>query len=113
MMAERVKKAGGRTTCRRVGTGTRTEQGSSEPPLRPSQCRAYMRRTLAREFRAIVDGFIEEAKTGSCQHVKLATELMKPVTKKSTGSKDGGKGMVQELLERLEREEQLRGSGKL
>lgn len=47
-------------------------------PLRPGQCRAYMRRTLAHEFRGIVDGFVKGARSGSCQHVKLATELLEP-----------------------------------
>lgn len=70
------KAATGRTACR-----TRTaakEVTAEEKPLQPSQCRAYMRSTLAREFRGIVDGFVEGAKSGSCQHVKLATELLEP-----------------------------------
>ncbi len=62
-----------------------------------------MRQVLAREFRGIVEGFVEGAKSGSCQHVKLVTELMRPVTK----TKVRGRGRVEELLKQLERE----GSG--
>ena len=49
--------------------------------MRPSECRSHMRRTLAKEFQGIVDGFVEAAKKGSCPHVKLATELLKPIRK--------------------------------
>ena len=73
-----------------------------ERPLRPSQCREYMRQTLAREFRGIVQGFVEGAKTGSCQHVKLAAELMERPAR--TGTRN--RGTVQQLLEKLEREAQ-------
>ena len=31
-----------------------------------------------RDFPGIVGGFIEGAKSGSCQHVKLATEFLEP-----------------------------------
>ena len=58
-------------------------EGKTESkPLRPAQCRAYMRRTLAREFQGIVEGFIKGAKSGSCPHVKLATELLEPPPRK-------------------------------
>lgn len=77
----------------------------TERPLRPGQCRAYMRRELAREFPGIVAGFIEGAKAGSCQHVKLATELMKAESK----AKVSGRRRVQEILEKLERESASRG----
>ena len=52
--------------------------GEKKKYMRPSECRSLMRKTLAREYEAIVDGFIAAAKKGSCPHVKLATELMKP-----------------------------------
>ncbi|MGI4827442.1 MAG: hypothetical protein ACRYFU_04515 [Janthinobacterium lividum] len=61
-----------------------------------------MRQTLAREFRGIVQGFVEGAKTGSCQHVKLAAELMD----RPARTKARGKQSIQRLLDRLEREEQ-------
>ena len=70
--------------------------------MRPSQCREYMRQTLAREFRGIVQGFVEGAKTGSCQHVKLAAELME----RPSRSRVQNKGSIQQLLEKLEREAQ-------
>jgi hypothetical protein len=69
--------------------------------LRPSECRSHMRRTLAKEFQGIVDGFVEAAKKGSCPHVKLATELLKPVRKSSSRKK----GTVARDLERLDKEQ--------
>ena len=65
---------------------------------RPSECRNHMRTELAENFEAIVKGFIEVAKTGSCQHVKLATELLKPVRKTAPRKK----GSVQKLMEKLD-----------
>jgi hypothetical protein len=66
-------------------------------PLRPRQCHKYLQKTLAGEFRAIVQGFIGEAQKGSCAHMKLAVELLEP-------PKDDGrrrKGSAQRLLEEL------------
>ena len=92
------KAAGPATAVRRAGIA---EEGAAEErPLRPSQCRAYMRNALAREFRGIVDGFVEGAKSGSCQHVKLATELVQTAARKRAS----GRGQVQRLVEQLERE---------
>jgi len=68
--------------------------------MRPEQCRSYMRRTLAREFKEIVAGFVEAAKEGSCPHMKLATELLKPVTKRPSRKK----GPVAQYWEQLEKE---------
>lgn len=73
--------------------------------VRPSECRSRMRRTLAREFQGIIDGFIEAAKRGSCAHVKLATELMKP-TRKATSRKKGTATLFLEMLEREDREKE-------
>ncbi len=73
-----------------------TEVEAAETPLRPAQCRAYMRRELAREFRGIVRGFVKGAKTGSCQHVKLATALL------GTPARTRNRG--QQTIERLIRE---------
>lgn len=73
-----------------------------EKPLRPSECRAYMRRRLAGEFRGIVDGFVKSAKAGSCQHVKLATELLEP--KRNVAKKPGsGRRTMERWLEEVER----------
>jgi hypothetical protein len=66
-------------------------------PLKPAQCRTHMRKTLAKEFDEIVKGFVTAAKKGSCQHVKLATELLKPTRKPTTRKK----GPVAKLLEEL------------
>ena len=100
-MAGRTKGA----TVKKAARGGALENeapGVPEAPLRPSQCREYMRQTLAREFRGIVQGFVEGARTGSCQHVKLAAELLERPERRSSR----GKGTVQRLLEKLEREAQ-------
>jgi hypothetical protein len=76
--------------------------------MRPSECRSHMRRTLAKEFQGIVDGFVEAAKKGSCPHVKLATELLKPI-RKGTSRKKGTATKYWEMLQREEQEkEQLK-----
>ena len=69
--------------------------------MRPSECRSHMRRTLAREFQGIVDGFVEAAKKGSCPHVKLATELLKPIRKGPSRKK----GTATRYWEQLEKEQ--------
>ncbi len=73
------------TPTRRAAVAARakdaTEPTVKEKPLRPAQCRAFMRNALASEFPAIVNGFVKGAKSGSCQHVKLATELLAPPRK--------------------------------
>ncbi len=70
---------------------------------RPSECRAHMRRTLAKEFDDIVAGFVAAAKKGSCPHVKLATELLKPI-RKMPSRKKGTATKYWEMLQREERE---------
>ncbi len=76
--------------------------------MRPSECRSHMRRTLAKEFQGIVDGFVEAAKKGSCPHVKLATELLNPI-RKGPSRKKGTATKYWEMLQREEREkEQLK-----
>lgn len=76
------------------------EAGSTEPPLRPGQCRAHMREVLAAEFREIVKGFVEGAKSGSCQHVKLATELLE--TRKREPARPSGRSTLKRLIHRME-----------
>jgi len=73
--------------------------------LRPSQCRSLMRKTLAREYQAIVDGFIAAAKKGSCPHVKLATELMKS-DRNGASRKKGTATKYWEMLQKEEREKE-------
>ena len=70
--------------------------------MRPSECRDHMRRTLAKEFQGIVDGFVKAAKKGSCPHVKLATELLQPPPKRATRRK----GSAARFLEKFETERQ-------
>jgi hypothetical protein len=65
--------------------------------LKPSGCRAYMRRRLAKAFPAIVSGFVEEAKKGSCIHVKLATQLLGPVRKGTTRRPNSVAKLLKEL----------------
>ena len=87
--AKRVKKAGGAVS---------EPEPAALPPLRPAQCRAYMRRELAREFRGIVKGFVDGAKKGSCQHVKLATELVSAPERRQKR----GKSVVRKLMDEIE-----------
>lgn len=62
--------------------------GEDDKPLRPRQCRGYLRRELARSFRKIVGGFVAQAESGSVQHLKLATEMLReaPEPKRKKGS---------------------------
>lgn len=71
-------------------------QEPREKPLRPRQCHKYLQKTLASEFRAIVSGFVDEARKGGCAHMKLAVELLEP--KEENRPK---KGSAQRLLEEL------------
>lgn len=68
--------------------------------MQPAGTRSYMRRVLADKFPEIVNGFVEAAKTGSVPHVKLATELLKPLRKGTTRRKSS----AQRVLEELQRE---------
>ena len=77
---------------------------SEEKPLRPSQCRTYMRRTLAKEFRGIVDGFVKGAQSGSCQHVKLATELLEPQRRTKQPQAQSGRNVLSKWLQELDQE---------
>jgi hypothetical protein len=74
---------------RPVGAEGGAEAGKkgAERSLTPGQCRTHMRRTLAKEFEKIVEGFVKEAKKGSCPHLRLTTELLKPMegTKQKKG----------------------------
>jgi len=86
------------------------ETAREEKPkyLRPSECRTLMRRTLSKEFKGILDGFVAVAKEGSCPHLKLAVELLKP-DRKGPSRKKGTATKYLEMLEREERErEQLK-----
>jgi hypothetical protein len=65
--------------------------------LKPAGCRSYLRRRLANAFPAIVDGFVEEAKKGSCVHLKLATELLGPTRKRASRKKSSVTNLLEEL----------------
>ena len=82
-------------------TGGVTLEKSEKRLLAPAGCRAYMRKTLVKEFPAIVQGFVDAAKTGSCPHLKMVTELMRPARQ---GKPRQPKGPAARLIERLERE---------
>ena len=86
-----------RCTIRRVAAAEDEPAVKVQKPLRPAQCRAYMRRELAREFRGIVKGFVDGAKSGSCQHVKLAAELLQSPKRAPRRRKGSAERMVEEL----------------
>ena len=65
--------------------------------MQPAGCRSYMRKRLADEFPKIVDGFIDEAKKGSCTHVKMATELLQPTRKGTTRKKSVLKKLLEDM----------------
>jgi hypothetical protein len=48
-------------------------------------------------FPAIVEGFLEEAKKGSCVHLKLATELLGPTRKRASRKKSSVTKLLEEL----------------
>lgn len=74
---------------------------TKKTPLRPGQCRAYMRRALADEFEGIVAGFIKGAQSGSCAHVKLATEFLEP--RPRTKRPKSGRQTLERWMDELER----------
>jgi hypothetical protein len=91
------------TVSKELEQGNESGRAGKTKYMRPTQCRSFMRKTLAREFEEIVKGFIAAAKKGSCPHVKLATELLKP---ERTGSprKKGSATKYWEMLEAEQRE---------
>jgi hypothetical protein len=65
-----------------------------------------MRRALSENFPAIVDGFIKQARKGSCPHVKLATELLHSKRRSAPRKKGSLEKLMQKLdWEQLEREQ--------
>lgn len=69
-------------------------------PLRSSQCRGVMRKALTEGYEEIVKGFVEQAKTGSAAHVRLANELLAaPVRKKRLGESS-----VEAMIRKLDRD---------
>jgi hypothetical protein len=66
-------------------------------PLRPRQCHRYLQKTLATAFPEIVEGFVNEARSGGCAHMKLAVELLESAKPESRRAK----GSAQRFLEQL------------
>jgi len=101
---EARSRAGAMKTLCRVRAVSEEEQ----PPvpaaivLRPAQCRTYLRNLLAERFPVIADAFVKQAEAGSCQHLKLVTQLLEP-PKKASRAKPR-KGVLQLWHEQLERE---------
>ena len=69
--------------------------------LKPGQCRGYLRREAARAFPAVVGGFLEQAKAGSCQHLRFLTEMFEETRPKRRVRVEKGlaERMVEEWLE--------------
>lgn len=65
--------------------------------LETKQCQRHLERRLRAEFRQIVEGFMEQAKQGSCAHMRLATELLEEARKADLEKK----GTVHRLLEEM------------
>jgi hypothetical protein len=82
--------------------GAVTELGVTEKPLKPHQCRNHLRKTVAAAFRDIVAGFVNEAKSGSCQHLKTATEVVESTKRVRKSARQ--KSVTAQLLEDLERQ---------
>ena len=101
-MAGKKKAAGGNEVEAVAATkGGSTPTSDERRLMVPGGCRTYMRKTLAKEFPEIVQGFVEAAKTGSCTHVKLVTELMRPIRQYKPRQK---KGPARRFIEKLEKE---------
>jgi hypothetical protein len=80
-----------------LADGGLTKQGKRL--MTATGCREYMRKTLAKEFPGIMKGFVEAAKTGSVPHLKLVTELLRPVRKATSRAK----GPTARFFEKLEK----------
>lgn len=69
-----------------------------DKPLQLRQCRGYLHKTLQNEFKEIVDGFVNQAKQGSCAHMKLTAELLEQADMER---QQQGKGSAQRLMEEI------------
>ena len=90
-----MKKRGRRAVPAKAARG-KTKVPEPEKPLRPAQCRAFMRKHLAGAFPKIVEGFVNQAETGSCMHVKLASELLD--SKRKASGAGSRKNSAREVL---------------
>ena len=82
-----------------VGAPPSVEIVAPEKPLLPSQCRKHLRTTVAEAYRDIVQGFVTQAKSGSCQHLKMATEVVESNKRTPTGRRR--KGSAERLLDAM------------
>ena len=79
-------------------------------PTKPSLCPGYVRGRLTDAIETIADGFVKQAEKGSCQHLKLASELLekgqpKPREKKGSAERflDKLQGKDRDVARRNER----------
>ena len=64
-----------------------------------AQCRRHFQERISESIEAIVDGFVKEAKKGSCPHVKLTNEMLEAAIEERAARKKGpGERMVDEWL---------------
>jgi hypothetical protein len=115
-MAKGVKVAGKKVVLKVAGEGEETQIASGNDKndehdeaaaeekrrrqlIRPGGCRSYLRNELAKHFPKIVDGFVEEAKKGGCNHLKQSIEFLKPVRNGAPRRKGPADRLLAELLE--------------
>jgi len=91
---------------RGVGQEGEVSQVKKKAP-RPAACKELMQKRLAESFEEIVEGFVKEAKKGSCAHVKLTSELLETASREKKAQK---KGSAERMLEKwAKREKQETG----
>ncbi len=78
-----------------VGRQEEAVRVSGRRPSSVRGCRVYLLRELMRQYPEIVQGFLKEAKKGSCQHLKLVQEMLESEKKLKRPK------AVEELLRRM------------
>jgi hypothetical protein len=73
-------------------------------PLKPGQCRRWLRRALAEQLPGMVQSFVDSKAKVSAQDIKLVMGLLEETEKKKRGRR-----FVDRLLEDLRREEAAEG----
>jgi len=94
-------------TARRGGS---TEEWKIEEPvrgLRPSQCRRWMRKTLAANLPRLTRRFLGDVTPRSCTHMRLVTELLEEPDRRGRG----GSRTVERLIRELKEDEERTGEG--
>jgi len=101
----------GRGVGKATGQEIEVSKARKKAP-KPSACKGIMQKRLAESFEEIVDGFVEEAKKGSCAHVKLTTELLETASREKESRKKGSaERMLEKWVNRRKQEEAGRGQG--